>query len=64
MKTLLAVVKAILEILINHKSQLAAIQNELKMDNESDLTESDIAGLKSQVEALNLGIGNNEAMPL
>ena len=63
MKSLLTVIKAILEILIDHKSQLVAIQNELKMDNESDLTESDIAELTSQVEALNLGIGNTETIP-
>ena len=58
MKSLLTVIKAILEILTDHKSQLVAIQNELKMDNESDLTESDIAALTSQVEALTRSMRN------
>jgi len=52
MKTLLTVIKAILEILANQQMQIKALTNEVEMDNQTDLTEADFETLNAQIASL------------
>lgn len=64
MKTLLTVIKAILEILASQQIQIKALTSEVDMDNQTDLTEADLAWLIEQVEALSVSeTVDNEPMP-
>lgn len=62
MSSLLTVIKAMLEILVSQQAQIKALQQEAEMDNQSDLSESDFAGLSAQIEGLSAsgitGVGN------
>jgi len=52
MKTLLTVIKAILETLASQQMQIKALTNEVEMDNQTDLTETDFETLNAQIASL------------
>ena len=52
MNTLLAVLKAMLEILASQQAQIKALMTEVELDNQSDFTDADFADLGAEIATL------------